>query len=81
MRKFLLTILFLLTTATEAWSQSSVTTTVTAVDVQGRALSSFGTARPITGSAAIVTNIAATTGTSSGDFTFKGLTIEYVGGN
>lgn len=35
----------------------------------------------ITGSAAIVVNIAATTATASGDFTFKGMTIEYLGGN
>jgi hypothetical protein len=34
----------------------------------------------ITGSATIVLNIAATTGTASGDFTFKGLTVEYIGG-
>jgi len=39
------------------------------------------TAPGITGTAAIITNIAATTGTAIGDFTFKGLTIEYVGGN
>jgi len=39
------------------------------------------TAPAITGNATIVTNIAATTGTASGDFTFKGLTIEYLGGN
>ena len=38
------------------------------------------TAPGITGSAAVVTNIAATTPTASGDFTFKGLTIEYLGG-
>jgi hypothetical protein len=35
----------------------------------------------ITGTATIVTNLAATTGTSAGDFTFKGWAIEYIGGN
>lgn len=38
------------------------------------------TAPGITGSANIVLNIAATTGTSAGDFTFKGLKINYEGG-
>jgi hypothetical protein len=39
------------------------------------------TAPGITGNANIVLNAAATTGTASGDFTFKGMTIEYVGGS
>jgi hypothetical protein len=39
------------------------------------------TAPGITGSANIVVNLAATTPTASGDFTFKGWTIEYLGGN
>jgi hypothetical protein len=46
----------------------------------GTARSVTRTAPGITGNANIVTNIAATTGTASGDFTFKGLTIEYIGG-
>jgi hypothetical protein len=39
------------------------------------------TAPGITGSANIILNLAATTGTLAGDFTFKGWTIEYLGGS
>lgn len=38
------------------------------------------TAPAITGNANIILNIAATTAIAAGDFTFKGLTIEYLGG-
>lgn len=45
-----------------------------------RTSNTIRTAPGITGSAAIVLNVAATTASASGDLTFKGLTIEYVGG-
>ena len=47
--------------------------------IDGTVVSPSYNALSITGTSAIAINLAATTATSSGDFTFKGMTIEYLG--